>query len=210
MVKHLPAMWETWVRFLDQEDPLEKEMATHSSVLSWKIPWTEEPGRLQSMGSQRVRHVWATSLHITETTSFTVGKTFIGHSVLFIKIVWAIEIFWLIFLLWSNHFLPPYFFNWRIIALRDFVVFCHTSTRISCRHTGIPSLPNLPPISLPSPPFQIVTEPLSSLSHRNFPLTVCFIYGIINFHVTLYIHSLLPPPSLSKSLFSMSVSHLLP
>ena len=55
-VKRLPAMQETWVRSLGQEDPLEKEMATHSSTLAWKIPWTEKPGRLQSMGSQRVRH----------------------------------------------------------------------------------------------------------------------------------------------------------
>ena len=53
-VKHLPAMQETWVRFLGQKDPLEKEMATHSSILAWKIPWIEKPGRLQSMGSQRV------------------------------------------------------------------------------------------------------------------------------------------------------------
>jgi len=51
-VKCLPAMQETWVRSLGQEDPLEKEMATHSSSLAWKIPWTEKPGRLQSMGSQ--------------------------------------------------------------------------------------------------------------------------------------------------------------
>ena len=56
MVKCLPAMWETWVRSLGQEDPLEKEMATHSSILAWKIPWMEEPGRLQSMGLQRVGH----------------------------------------------------------------------------------------------------------------------------------------------------------
>jgi len=56
MVKHLSAMKETWVRSLSQEDPLEKEMATHSSILAWKFPWTEEPGRLQSMGLQRVRH----------------------------------------------------------------------------------------------------------------------------------------------------------
>ena len=55
-VKHLPAMQETWVPSLGQEDPLEKEMATHSSILAWRIPWTEEPGRLQSRGSQRVRH----------------------------------------------------------------------------------------------------------------------------------------------------------
>ena len=51
-VKNLPAMQETQVQFLDQEDPLEKEMTTHSSILAWRIPWTEEPGRLQSMGSQ--------------------------------------------------------------------------------------------------------------------------------------------------------------
>ena len=53
-LKHLPTMRETRVRSLDREDPLEKEMATHSSSFAWKIPWTEEPGRLQSMGSQRV------------------------------------------------------------------------------------------------------------------------------------------------------------
>ena len=55
-VKHLPAMLKTQVQSLGQEDPLEKEMATHSSTLVWKIPWTEEPGRLPSMGSQRVGH----------------------------------------------------------------------------------------------------------------------------------------------------------
>ena len=52
MVKHLPTTWETWVRSLGWEDLLEKEVATHSSILAWKIPWTEDPGRLQSMGSQ--------------------------------------------------------------------------------------------------------------------------------------------------------------
>ena len=52
MVKYLPAMQETWVQFLGQEDPLEKGMATHCSTLAWRIQWTEEPGRLQSMGSQ--------------------------------------------------------------------------------------------------------------------------------------------------------------
>ena len=55
-VKHLPAMWETRVRSLGWEDPLEKEMAIHSSTLAWKIPWTEESDRLQSMASQRVGH----------------------------------------------------------------------------------------------------------------------------------------------------------
>ena len=57
-VKTLPVMWETQVRSLDQKDPLEKGMATHSSILSWRILWLEEPGGLQSMGSQRVRHNW--------------------------------------------------------------------------------------------------------------------------------------------------------
>ena len=55
MVKNVPAMQETWVQFLDQEEPLEKGMAIHSSILAWRIPWTEESGGLQSMGSQRVR-----------------------------------------------------------------------------------------------------------------------------------------------------------
>ena len=55
-VKNLPAMKETWVLSLGLEDPLEKGMAIHSSILDWRIPWTEEPGRLESMGSQRVRH----------------------------------------------------------------------------------------------------------------------------------------------------------
>ena len=55
-LKRLPGMWETQVRSLGQEDPLEKAMATHSSTPAWRIPWREEPGRLQSMGSQRVGH----------------------------------------------------------------------------------------------------------------------------------------------------------
>ena len=53
MVKNLLAMWETQVRSLGQEDPLEKEMATHSSILAWRIPWTEKPGRIRSMGLQK-------------------------------------------------------------------------------------------------------------------------------------------------------------
>ena len=62
MVKSLPAMQETWVQSLRQEDPLEKEMATHYSILARKIPWMEEAGGLQSMGLQSVGHDWATSL----------------------------------------------------------------------------------------------------------------------------------------------------
>ena len=71
-VKSLPAMQETWVQSLGWEDPLEKEMATHSSILAWKIPWMEEPGGLQFTGSQRVRHNW-------ETNTFFLSKT--EHSV---------------------------------------------------------------------------------------------------------------------------------
>ena len=56
MVNNLPAVQETWVQSLGQEDPLEKGVATHSSILAWRIPWTEEPGGLQSMGSQRDGH----------------------------------------------------------------------------------------------------------------------------------------------------------
>ena len=65
-VKNLPAMPETWVWSLGQEDPLEKEMATHFSTLAWKISWPEEPSGLQSMGSRRVRHDWPTLAYITE------------------------------------------------------------------------------------------------------------------------------------------------
>ena len=84
-VKRLPAMWEIRVRYLGQEEPLEKEMATHSGTLAWKIPWTEKPGRLQSMGSQRVRHDWATN-------------TFLGHvcndscdSLVDQRIIWSLQ-----------------------------------------------------------------------------------------------------------------------
>ena len=65
LVKNPPAIQETWVRFLDWEDSLEKGSATHSSILAWRIPWTEEPGRLQSTGSQRVGHDWATFTFIS-------------------------------------------------------------------------------------------------------------------------------------------------
>ena len=66
-VKNLPATRETWVQSLGQEDPMEKGMATHSNVLAWRTLWTDEPGRLQSMGSQRVGHAWVTSFHFQGT-----------------------------------------------------------------------------------------------------------------------------------------------
>ena len=80
-VKHLPTMWETWVQSLGQEDPLEKGIATHSSILAWRIPWSEEPGRLQSMGSQRVGHDWLTHTHQSALLSSNALK---AQAILFI------------------------------------------------------------------------------------------------------------------------------
>ena len=70
VVKNLPAKQETWVRSLDQEDPLEKEMATHSSILAWETLWTEEPGGLQSMGLQRIEYDLTTKQHNSGIISF--------------------------------------------------------------------------------------------------------------------------------------------
>ena len=69
MVKNLPVVWETQVQSLSQEDPLEKGMATHSSILAWRIPWTEKPGGLQSMGSQRVGQTEGLTLSLFHLTS---------------------------------------------------------------------------------------------------------------------------------------------
>ena len=74
MVKNLPILWETWVQSLGQEDLLEKGMPTHSSILAWKIPWTEEPGGLQFMGSQRVGHDWATNTFTFNLTVYVICK----------------------------------------------------------------------------------------------------------------------------------------
>ena len=69
IVKNLPAVQEMWVPSLGWRDPLEKEMATHPSILAWRIPWTEEPGRLQSMGLQRVRHLVSKEQHVQHVGS---------------------------------------------------------------------------------------------------------------------------------------------
>ena len=84
MVKRLPAVQETQVPSQGWEDPLEKEMATHSRTLAWKIPWTEEPGRLQSMGLQRVRHDGATSLYIHEGSFPQISLYFINRDISYI------------------------------------------------------------------------------------------------------------------------------
>ena len=79
-VKCLSIMQETWVPSLSQEDPLEKEMAIHSSTVAWKIPWEEEPGRLHSIGSQRVGHDWVTSLSFPFTTDYAKATDCVDHN----------------------------------------------------------------------------------------------------------------------------------
>ena len=78
MVKNLPAVQETWVQSLGWEDPQAKGMATHSNILARRIPWTEEPGKLQSMGLQRVRHDWATNIFISWMCCSTMSRSVSG------------------------------------------------------------------------------------------------------------------------------------
>ena len=82
-VKDLPAVQETQIRSLGQEDPLEKEIATHSSILAWEIPWTEKPGRVQSMGSQRVGHDLVTKHTHTQNSIFW-GNCLVSNSVAYL------------------------------------------------------------------------------------------------------------------------------
>ena len=108
MVKHLPTMRETRIRSLGQEDPLEKEMATHSSTLAWKIPWMEESRRLQSMGSQRVELDMTEWLHFHFYTSF-IFIYWVGQKVSLGFSVWKIlkQTFWSI-----QYILQQYLLNW--------------------------------------------------------------------------------------------------
>ena len=104
VVKHLPTVRETWVQSLGQEDLLEKGMATHSSILAWRIPWTEEPDGLQSLGSQRVGHDWATNTF----TFLSMDHYKQTWSLLSIKDKCIIILFWLgllfiIFIFWPHH-----------------------------------------------------------------------------------------------------------
>ena len=102
-VKCLPTVQDTWVRFLGWEDALEKVMAPHSSTLAWRIPWMEEPGRLQSMGLQRVGHDWATSLSL--------------YCVLSIQ-----------YIPYSVFHLHDLFYNWKFVPLNLLHLFHHPLT----------------------------------------------------------------------------------
>ena len=134
-LKHLPAMRKTWVRSLGWEDPLEKEMATHSSIPAWRIPWMEEPGGLQSTGSQRIGHDWATSL--TQSLCLFI-PSFPPRS--------------------QYVYLFKLIFNWRIIAFQYCVSFCCRATWLNHRYTYSPFLLNLPPTRTPTPPLSVATE----------------------------------------------------
>ena len=101
-LKHLATMWETWVWSPGWEDTLEKEMATHSSILAWRIPWTEEPSGLQSTGSQRVRHDWA-DFTFTFNGYKVSFRILIGHLCLLSKEI-TIQVLW-------------QFFNWVFFLL---------------------------------------------------------------------------------------------
>ena len=102
VVKCLPTVQETQLQSLGQKDLLEKEMATHSSILAWKIPWTEESGRLQSMGSQRVRHDWATSLSLSWVL-LAVGELLNLSLPQFFFCKWKYHVICLFGLLWRSH-----------------------------------------------------------------------------------------------------------
>ena len=222
MVKNLPAMWKTWVWslcqenplsgfFLCQENPLEEGMSTHSSILAWRIPWTEEPGGLQFIGSQRVGHDWSDLAHthalllivlwcklhlIVNRTVFLAPELVSALLKVILEAactcpgwVWPHELpvrcnptltwhrgghmssrregrkwsfvrsapgFHYSILCASRLFLYLFlkfylFFNWRIIALQNFAVFCQTSIWISHRCTHIPSFLKLPVPSHPTP-----------------------------------------------------------
>ena len=110
------AKQETRVRSLGQDDPLEKEVATHSSILAWEIPWTEEPGGLRSMGSQRVAHDLATTPSINQLTSFHLSILLSIISSFFC--VHSSYLFWLVYS-WKMSWWPDWSFNSLTCSLRS-------------------------------------------------------------------------------------------
>ena len=113
-VKNPPAIRETWVQSLGWEDPLEKEMAIHSRTIAWKISWTEEPGRLQSMGSQRVGHDWVTSLHLYIKTKYVGGKTKVKNDSFVIYTISNSEEVWVTIGHW-------YSASWRVVIFVKYI-----------------------------------------------------------------------------------------
>ena len=150
-LKHLPALRETQVWSLDREDPLEKEMVTCSSTLAWRLPWREEPGRLQSTGLQRVGHVWATSLSLFMVTDanciycidhFTVYtnikslcSTPEANAVFLCRLKKkAFDIHWHLWMLWLGRIrvIPPFSSqNWRNAKIHFRVAACYLAALTS-------------------------------------------------------------------------------
>ena len=123
-VKHLSAMLETRVRSLGWEDPLEKELTTHSSTLAWKIPSREEPGRLQSIGSQRVGHDWATLLYLRNYSSFYYHYSYLERCNHHLSVP-LIEVF-----------SEPDFVGWLNFSLKRFLRF-KWYTKAGMRHKAV-------------------------------------------------------------------------
>ena len=131
MVKRLSAMLETWVQSLSWENPLEKEMATHSSTLAWKTPWSEEHGRLQSMGLQRVRHDWVTLL-----TYFTI----LGANIFFLD--------------WSfDHYVVSFFVSFHGLYFKVYFIwyeYCYSFLLVSICKKYFFSALHFPSLCVPS------------------------------------------------------------
>ena len=150
MVKHMPAMWETQVRSLSWDNPLEEEMATHSSILAWKIPWTEKPGRLQSMGSQsQTRLSDLTFTFLSHQNGWNECRLLWGLwnqvSTSFIPLLYWCR-YWEWFL-WGNKFLPTLLGNFAYIVqisiftfLRDFPSSTVAKTLLMMQRAHVPSL----------------------------------------------------------------------
>ena len=140
MVKRLPARRETSVRSLDWEDPLEKEITTHSSTIAWRIPWMEESGRLQPTGLQRIWHDWMISLSPTEEhlASFSVNFFFFfffTHCILFHFLIFIFKYKFI-------------YFNWRLITLQYCIGFAiHRPESTTGIHLF--PIPNPPPSTHP-------------------------------------------------------------
>jgi len=118
MVKNLPAMWETWIQSLGQGDPLENGVATHSSILAWRIPWTEEAGRLQSMGSHWVRQNWATNTVIEFCNSSFHYQFYFKPSIW--KDVFKLVFRWPLFLvIWDQYWLSTQSVHFHSIFTTD-------------------------------------------------------------------------------------------